>query len=319
MPLTRDDLLAAVVEVLDGRGPLTEAELLAALLLAGHDLGAHPRDTLADLLDDDVATLGELPDGRLVALPALLAGRVITHRLTAVELAAGVLAVDADLLALAPRLDADERWDDDLPVRSLLAGDDDAELADRGVPEDAAAELLLLPAGALDGAAVGDVVGVRPGPAGWSVARPDAPGVAPTDLVERVTAALDGVPRLLGSVVWALCVGDPDLLRTPLPPLSELLVTAGFVVAGEWIAPAGTDVDEWHRAALVARLSADHGLAPGRRCGRAGAARAARRGGRRARPTRGQRRGGTSPAGPRWPVPWRSWPTRPSPTPCSPR
>lgn len=262
VPLTRDDLLTAATEVLATRGPLGEAELLAALLLAGHDLGAHPLDTLAELLDDDVATVAELPDGRLVALPALLEGRIVTHRLTALEVAHGVLAIEADLLAVAPRLEADERWDDGLPVRSLLLGDDDAELADRGVPEDAPVELLLLPAGALDGASAGDVVGVRPGPDGWSVVPPGTLGTAPSDLPERVTAALDGAPRLLESVVWTLCVDDSDLLRTPLPPLSELLVTAGFVLDEEWLAPAGTDVAAWHHDQLVARLGADHGLAP---------------------------------------------------------
>lgn len=266
--LTPDDLAAAALAVLDARGPLSEADLLAALLLAGHDPGRRPTDALADLLETGAgAALGELPDERLVGLPGLLAGRVLTHRLTAAEAAAGAVVLGLDLAPLTALLTEDARWAGGPALRPLLPGPDDEELAELGLAELSPVELvggevLPLPPGALGTAAAGELVGLRTGPDGWEVVAPGAVGAAPADLADRVAAVLPdgGAPALVESVTWALCAADPALLRTPLPPLTEALAAAGLVVADLWVAPAGTDVTGWLHEQQVVRVAEDHGL-----------------------------------------------------------
>jgi hypothetical protein len=94
-------------------GPMTEGELLDAVLGEGVDLGEDPADTLAEVLDSEgLPFVLPLIDGRQVLLSTLLAGRVFTHRLGAVEVGHDFLAVTPDLAPLSMLLEGE-------PYRSL--------------------------------------------------------------------------------------------------------------------------------------------------------------------------------------------------------
>ncbi|GAB2933523.1 hypothetical protein GCM10027047_32460 [Rhodococcus aerolatus] len=258
MPTRPEELLDAALVVLAERGPLTEVDLVAALLLAGHDLRPDPAGAVADLLEHEAGdALVDLPDGRLAALHPLLDGRVLAHRLTGPEVTHGVVAADLDLTALTGALGREARWTDGTPVQHLLAGFDDDELAEAGLPE--ASEALVAPAGALDGAGVGDLVGLRRGPDGWSLAPVVAgPGELGAAAAGLLPAGSGPVP--VDTAVVGLCAADPALFTTPLAPVRELLSAAGLVVTGEWVALPGTDVEAWHQDRQRAFLAAEHGL-----------------------------------------------------------
>jgi hypothetical protein len=87
-----------VAGVLAEHGPMTEEQLAAALADRGVALGDDPDEALAEALEDGDGLVTVLADERWVSLPALLAGRVFTHRLTGPE-------VEHDMLDSNPDLD----------------------------------------------------------------------------------------------------------------------------------------------------------------------------------------------------------------------
>jgi hypothetical protein len=70
---------------------------------AGVDLGDDPSETLSDVLDDDddLDLVIPLADERLAALPALLAGRIFTHRVGVHELEHDLLTINPDLVGVS--------------------------------------------------------------------------------------------------------------------------------------------------------------------------------------------------------------------------
>jgi hypothetical protein len=84
-------IAAAVRQVLSVRGPMTEDDLLGVLDADGIDLGPDPDGMLADVLDQGAW------------IPALLGGRIFTHRLSAVEAEHDLIAVGPDLAPLSRR------------------------------------------------------------------------------------------------------------------------------------------------------------------------------------------------------------------------
>ena len=83
---TSGEAIAAVVrQVLLGTGPVAEDDLLGALDADGIDLGPDPEVMLADVLDQDADLPMPLADERWAWIPAVLGGRIFTHRLSAVE------------------------------------------------------------------------------------------------------------------------------------------------------------------------------------------------------------------------------------------
>jgi hypothetical protein len=74
-----------VRRVLSRRGPMRDDDLLEVPRADGVDLGLDPEETLAEALDEDAELILPLADGRWAWIPALLAGRIFTHRLSAVE------------------------------------------------------------------------------------------------------------------------------------------------------------------------------------------------------------------------------------------
>ena len=94
-------IVAVVRRVLSVRGPMAEDDLLGVLDADGIDLGPDPDVMLADVLDQDAEPFMPLADERWAWIPAVLAGRIFTHRLSAVEAAHDIIAWDPDLAPLA--------------------------------------------------------------------------------------------------------------------------------------------------------------------------------------------------------------------------
>ena len=169
----------------------------------------------------------ELPDGRWVWLPTLLAGRVFTHRLTAAEIAQDLLNVTPDLDPITELCNHDgyRRLADGSPATVVLPDFDGVLLEQRGIPAELVDEsgALLLAAGTLAGlgVAAGDLVGLRLTDDG--IALEAVTATADPTLGARLDAFLDAdEPAHFAAVVWALCAEDPALFSAPLAPLSEI-------------------------------------------------------------------------------------------------
>ncbi|MDQ1320171.1 MAG: hypothetical protein QG655_1414, partial [Actinomycetota bacterium] len=136
MPDTpEDDLAAAVHRLLAERGPSTASDLIDALSEAGIDLPPNSEDALADLLEEEDAPVMSLADGRWAWLPALLEGRIFTHRLTPQEAEHDAIGWDRDLSPVSFLTESPDyqRFSDGSPLVEAFVGMDDDVLAQRGV------------------------------------------------------------------------------------------------------------------------------------------------------------------------------------------
>jgi hypothetical protein len=149
------------------RGPMAEEELLDALVADGVDLGPDPEDLLIDVLDQDAELVMPLAGERWAWIPALLDGRIFTHRLSAVEAEHDMIGFGPDLAPLSILTESEtyRRLADGSPIAEASPFLDGDILAERGVPEMAvdAEGVLLLPLGRLAalGVGAGDLVGLR--------------------------------------------------------------------------------------------------------------------------------------------------------------
>lgn len=238
-----EELLDAALGVLRERGPLSDRELAAALA----DSGWSGVDDLIDCVEEfDAPLLGTLPDDRRVALDVLLAGRVLTHRLTAEEIAADVVERDdfGSLLHLAS-------GDPDVDGFEVVFFEDD-EPAARGGARWSGEEVLLLPRGALAQCSPGDLLaviatdsGVRLDFAGEPVA--DAP-----DLALRLTRRLSETSVLdLEEEVWHLLVDDPAAFTVPTLPVTEIVEAADLDRSGQLVARRGFDFEVYARDLMI--------------------------------------------------------------------
>lgn len=210
----------------------------------------------------------ELVDERWAWLPAVLAGRVFTHRLGADEVAHDMLAVSPDLDPITALCEHDDyqRLVDGSAVEVVLAEFDDELLEERGIPFEAVdpGGALLLQPGTLTGLQVteGDLVGLRLTEQGLTIERVTAP-VPHAEVGARLAAVLDDdEPRLFDQVVWTACVEDPAAFTEPLAPLSEIADGCGLTRRGEWLAPAGFDFARWDFERGCARLVERHDIDP---------------------------------------------------------
>jgi tetratricopeptide (TPR) repeat protein len=254
---TGPDVVGVVADVLAENGPLTEEHLLAALVTRGLVLGGDPGEELDDALDHGDGLAVSLADDRWAWLPALLAGRVFTHRLSADEVAHDLLRMRPDLEPLSVLLECEDYQclGDGAPVAVLLDSFDAEVLDERGIPAGVLDEDggLLLPAGYLSAAGVGagDVIGIGLGVDGLGVTA----GIELADRAEdlaglenQLSAVLverSGEPVELDIGVWTACAESPGLFTVPLPPLAETLGGLGLCWQGDWLAAAGFDFDHW--------------------------------------------------------------------------
>jgi hypothetical protein len=196
-------------------------------------LGLDPADPTAvefvehvesDLLEDPSGPLAMLPPDIVVYAPALTDGIVLTHRLTADELAAEHLDLGTDLAGFLrcpdPRVATGPLHVDD------AEGDEPAQW---GGPPGWLAEW---PAGALlavrataDGAVTVSVLDEEP------VAAPEL--VAALRAVYEAELAEPGLPVPAESLVLGVLHADRAAFAEPRPPLTELAAAAGLLRRGE--------------------------------------------------------------------------------------
>jgi hypothetical protein len=207
----------------------------------------------------------QLVDDRWVWLPAVLAGRVFTHRVSADESTHEVLTVTPDLDPITTLFEHEQyqRLADGSTACIVLAGYDDELLDVRGIPAEAvdSAGALLLKPGALAALGVGDgdTVGLRLTPEGIVLEQVDV--IAQHTAGEGLAATLDAdEPSFFAAAAWAACVADPALFTDPLPPLSEIVEDYGLTHRGEWLAPSGFDFSRWQFERRCELLAERHGL-----------------------------------------------------------
>jgi SEC-C motif len=241
------DAVHLLATILIEHGPLHENDIVRRL----QDRGVADADSLwEDVLDENGCATGYLTDGRWIWLPAVLAGRVFTHRVGAAELAHDLLTVTPDLDPITALCEHEQyrRLADGSPAQLVMAGFDDELLEQRGIPSevvDPHGALLLAP-GTLTalGVAEGDVVGVRLTAEGLVVER--VTDFADSPVGNQLAAMVGaGKPVLVDAAVWTACVEDPALFTKPLAPLCEIVEHAGLTRRTDWLAPGGFDFDRW--------------------------------------------------------------------------
>jgi tetratricopeptide (TPR) repeat protein len=269
---TGSTLVDVIAGVLAEHGSMTEERLVSVLNDRGVVLGADADLALSEALDDGAGVLVVLIDERWASLPALLAGRVFTHRLSGLEVEHDFLESNPDLgpVDMLTEYVGYQRLVDGSPVIGVLPPFDDDTLAARGVPPEVVGDLgaFLLPAGYLleKGLGEGDVIAVRVTAEGLLLeAVPDeAMSTAESAVVghrlSEVLVAGSGEPVLLDVAVWTACADDATLFAEPLPPLGEVLEACGLVRDDEWLAPPGFDFRRWRAVARRAAIAELHDL-----------------------------------------------------------
>jgi hypothetical protein len=192
----------------------------------------------------------QLVDDRWVWLPAVLAGRVFTHRVSAVECTHDVLNHLPDLSPITALCEHAEYQNlaDGSAASIAVAGYDDELIDERGIPPEAidpVAVLLLAPDTlAKLGVADGDTIGLRLTAEGLVLERIDV--IAENTAGARLAATLDAdEPTYVDAAVWTACIADAALFTGPLPPLSEIVDDHGLARRGDSIAPSGFDFGRW--------------------------------------------------------------------------
>ncbi len=215
--------------------PLQRLRELAAARL-GLDRAADPLlDRIEELVIGPDAPITTAAPDLLVYVPALVAGVVLTHRLSAAEHVESHLELDADLAGF-------------LRVPEPLVG---------GVALDQHDGAWCGPENWLDGLPLDALLAVRVGVDGAVTLTPlDADPVAPEGLIEAVRAVYDTEQAALGLPVTAeillvgLLVRDRAAFAEPRPPLTELAAAAGLEQRGPLFAH---DESVWAAGAVAAR------------------------------------------------------------------
>ena len=193
----------------------------------------------------------QLRDGRWAVPRLLLRGATLTHRLSAGEITADVLALTPDLAPITPAASDGLLLPDGRLLVTLW--DDDARDA-TGMDTDAA---LQGPSGWLEGMTAGQLVEVRltgdllrvecasRPPASTRLAARRLVDAARTRLSEQAAASFLFLPPAVSLETLAidLLVDDPVLFADPLPPIGEAFVAAGLEVHRGHVGLPGTDWD----------------------------------------------------------------------------
>ncbi len=220
-------IAAAAGEVVRQRGAVAAAELEGLLaarfgLPADDELVLHAVD---DALEDDDGGLVMLHPDLIVDAPGLMAGAVLTHRLSAEEREGGYLVVDTDLAGFErvaePHLTEDEPLEpDELDENLVWVGDEDW--------------LTAHPAGTL--------LAVRVDADGRVTLEPldDEPPMPPA-LPARLREVYDAEPGLpVPAEVLLLGLRHRGALDGPVPPLDDIASVAGLERRGDEYAHAAS-------------------------------------------------------------------------------
>jgi hypothetical protein len=233
-----DGILDWVFELL-GEGPLSEVELISGLgqeseiwaLAADQGLDA------LDVLDDLLWRYGgfwTLPDDRIASVEWILDGLVLTHRVTAEELEAGVLEDDVDLGSL------------EIDHRGMPLGDGSGAVISQRSPIKEDAYALAGPDGWLNGFQPGDLVALRRDGEVLRVESVVEPGSSEAVSHTLLELTVDrrsgpGVGTDLFPVVFDTLAEHRERLRAPHLPLTDLIRAAGLSIQGEHLGPADED------------------------------------------------------------------------------
>ena len=260
-------IATAVRQVLSVRGPIAEDDLLAVLVADGIDLGPDAEDMLTDILDEDAELVMPLADERWAWIPALLDGRIFTHRLSALEAEHDMIGFGPDLAPLSMLTESQtyQRLTDGSPIADVSPFLDGDILAERGVPEMVVGDegVLLLQPGqfATLGVGAGDLVGLRVTAAGFELAA--AGELTTCEIGPALAAVLDlrpDRPEMLDVAVWTACAADEGLFREPVAPLGELLSAGGLAQEGDWVARGGFDFGTWRVHGRIETIAARYEL-----------------------------------------------------------
>ncbi|MFB9688202.1 SEC-C metal-binding domain-containing protein [Amycolatopsis plumensis] len=261
-------LVDVIAAVLAERGPLSEEQIVSVLRERGVPLDDDPEDGLIDALDEGDGLLTTLADDRWASVPALLGGRVFTHRLTAPEAERGFLELEPDLTLVEwlVRRAGYRRLTDGSPVIPVFPELDVEALAERSLLPEEIGEggALLLPPGCLRERELseGDVVAVRVTEDGLHLEAAPREEV-PSDRLAALSRGLSitgGAPVELAEALWTACANDPALFAEPLPPLREALAACGLQHDGEWLASADFDFPRWRAGRYRAAIARRHRL-----------------------------------------------------------
>jgi hypothetical protein len=237
---TPAELIDVIAELLDE--PLTIVEL-AELLIEGEHIDGSAYDELDDLVDELESYLSRYEGiwttgtGLLVLDEDLVHGVTFSHRLTADELATGMVAMNPDLAALQA----------DVAGALPLVGGGELDIAydetDDGADPDGS---LVGPPGWLDRFTAGDILTFTREPDGVRVDRVDDVGDGDHEVAQLRQALANRIPaRDVGeaafAVVYDALAESPDCFTDPVRPLGELLTAAGIEVRGDWVGTAGVD------------------------------------------------------------------------------
>jgi tetratricopeptide (TPR) repeat protein len=253
-----------LARILAEHGPLHEDDIAQRLRDAGV---AEPDAVLKELRYEIEYPARQLVDERWVWLPALLAARVFTHRVSADEVAHDLLTVSPDLSPITALCDHTEyqQLADGTTVRTVLAEYDDELLEQRGIPAEVVDPIgaLLLAPGTLASLGVedGDLVGVRLTEQGLAVDRVTA--VADSQVGSALAATLDAdEPVYFDAAVWTVCTQDPTAFTLLLPPLLQIVDDCGIAQHDEWLAPGDFDWARWDFERGCTALATIHDIEP---------------------------------------------------------
>lgn len=161
-----------------------------------------------------------LADGRWAWIPALLDGRVFTHRLSALEAEFDMTAFGPDLAPLAMLTESQtyQRLTDGSPLADVSPFRDGDVLAGRGVPAIAVGDggVLLFEPGRLAalGVGAGDLVGLRVTADGFELAAVEA--LRTCEVGAPLAALLEerpDQPEMLDVAVWTVCAAADGLFQ----------------------------------------------------------------------------------------------------------
>ncbi len=248
------------MDLLREHGSLADDEWAKLLVAAGRGYLGEMEELVEHI---DHPLLGLLPDGRNFALDILLEGRVLTHRLSALEIASGIVDASPDLMPLTV-LASIRSEDGDAAFAIAFRGMDDDVFDERGVedPDWPYDEGLVLGPDALDGFVEGDVVGLAVVEGELQLRPVTADELLTLDLTASLGEIVDDTPGTIAIAFWQLMVDDPMLFTVPTVPIGELVSSAGCFCEGDYIAVEGFDFEEDRAMSRVDLLMHAHELGP---------------------------------------------------------
>ncbi len=267
--MPRTTIASAAADLLADHRALAPGKLGQLIAAQGLTRSKQPARAVSSALDVD-RRFRRLSDGRWAVPGQLLRGVTLTHRLTAGEATADVLALTPDLAPLVA-LAADGLllpdggplmvlWDDD----AIDASGSGTDVALKGPPGwltgtssghagSSTGRAARSPGDLLHVRLTGSILRVESGPkprADSRLAVRRLVEAARMWLPERASPGFFSVPPSVSveTLVLDLLADDPGLLEDPLPPLGEAFAAAGLEVHRRYVGLPGTDweaVDEF--------------------------------------------------------------------------